>query len=201
MTYVLGTNLPFEASPFPRMPDINVSIEGIEKLLKNLNPHKASGPDQLKPIVLQTLHKELAPTLQLIFQQSLDQGKLPQIWKEANVSPIFNKGDRSDPANYRPISLTCVLEHIIASSLPKHFTNSNILYDLQHGFREKRSCETPLIMLIDELAKNVQTGFQTDLIFLDFSKAFDKVAHEKLLLKLHYYGIRGDVLKWISRAA
>ena len=66
----LGTNLPFEASPFPRMLDINVSIEGIEKLLKNLNPHKASGPDQLKPIVLQTLHKELAPTLQLIFQRS-----------------------------------------------------------------------------------------------------------------------------------
>ena len=83
----------------------------------------------------------------------------------------------------------------IASSLSKHFTNSNILYDLQHSFREKRSCEIPLIMLIDELAKNMQTGFQTDLTLLDFSKAFDKVAHEKLLLKLHYYGIRGDVLK------
>ena len=71
------------------MPDINASIEGIEKLLENLNPHKASGPDQLKPIVLQTLHKDLAPTLEMIFQRSLDQGKLPQIWKEANVSPIF----------------------------------------------------------------------------------------------------------------
>ena len=69
---------------------------------------------------------------------------------------------------------------------------------MQHGFREKRSCEMQLIMLIDELAKNMQMGKQTDLILLDFSKAFDKVAHEKLLLKLHHYGIRGDTLKWIK---
>ena len=98
------------------------------------------GPDQFKPIVLQTLHAELAPILQVIFQKSLDSGKLPYIWKEANVSPIFKTRDKSDPANYRPISLTCVLckvlEHIVA------LANSNILFELQHGFREKRSCET-----------------------------------------------------------
>ena len=69
-----------------------------------------------------------------------------------------------------------------------------VVYEMQHGFREKRSCETQLIMLIDELAKNMHMGKQTDLILLDFSKAFDKVAHEKLLLKLHHYGIRGDTL-------
>ena len=74
--------------------------------------------------------------------------------------------------------------------MAKHFTELDILYDLQHGFREKRSCETQLIMLVDELAKNMQMGKETDLILLDFSKAFDKVAHEKLILKLHQYGIR-----------
>ena len=89
-------------------------------------------------------------------------------------------------------------EHIVASSVAKHFTELDILYDLQHGFREKRSCETQLIMLVDELAKNMQMGKQTDLILLDFSKAFDKVAHEKLILKLHQYGIRGDTLNWIK---
>ena len=82
--------------------------------------------------------------------------------------------------------------------MAKHFTELDILYDLQHGFREKRSCETQLIMLVDELAKNMQMGKQTDLILLDFSKAFDKVAHEKLILKLHQYGIRGDTLNWIK---
>ena len=77
-------------------------------------------------------------------------------------------------------------------------SEQNILFDLQHGFREKRSCETQLIMLVDELAKNMQAKKQTDLILLDFSKAFDKVAHEKLLLKLHFYGIRGNTLNWIK---
>ena len=111
------------------MPQIQISVKGIEKLLKSLNPHKAAGPDQFKPIVLQILHAELAPILQVIFQKSLDSGKLPYIWKEANVSPIFKKGDKSDPANYRPISLTCVLckvlEHIVASNLTKHLANFN----------------------------------------------------------------------------
>ena len=92
-----------------QMPQIQISVKGIAKLLKSLNPHKAAGPDQFKPIVLQTLHAELAPILQVIFQKSLDSGKLSHIWKEANVSPIFKKGDKSDPTNYRPISLTCVL--------------------------------------------------------------------------------------------
>ena len=86
----------------------------------------------------------------------------------------------------------------MASSISRHFTEQNILFDLQHGFREKRSCETQLIMHVDELAKNMQAKKQTDLILLDFSKAFDKVAHEKLLLKLHFYGIRGNTLNWIK---
>ena len=165
------------------MPEIPISVKGIEMLLKFLNPHKAAGPDQLKPIVLQTLHAELAPVLQVIFQKSLDSGKLLHIWKEANVSPIFKKGDKSDPSNYRPISLTCVLckvlEYIVATNLTKCLTNSDILFELQHVFREKRSCEAHLEMLVNEIAKNMQTGKQTNLIHLDFSKAFDKVAHEK----------------------
>ena len=69
------------------------------------------------------IHKELAPIL-VIFQRSIDQAKLPSIWKEANVSPIFQKGDKTEPANYHPISLACVLckvlEHILASNISKH---------------------------------------------------------------------------------
>ena len=133
--------------------------------------------------MLYTIHKELAPIPQVIFQKSINQAQLPNIWKEANVSPILKKGDRTDPANYRPISLTCVickiLDHIVASNISKHFENLKILYDLQHGFRDKQSCETQLIMLIDELSKNMQSRKQTDLILLEFSKAFDKVAHKK----------------------
>ena len=119
------------------MPDISISA-GIDKLLVCLNPLKAAGPDKFKPIVLQTLHKELAPSLQLIFQRSIDTETIPDIWKEANVSPIYKKGEESEPSNYRPISLTCVLckifERSVASSLAKHFTELDIFYEMQHGF-------------------------------------------------------------------
>ena len=98
----------------------------------------------------------------------------------------FKKGNKAHPSSYRPISLTCVLckalEHIFASSLSQHFTELDILYELQHGFRVKRSCETQVIMLIDELSKTMQMDKQTDLILLDFSKSFDKVDHEKLTM-------------------
>ena len=96
------------------------------------------------------------------------------------MSPIFKKKDKSDPANYRSISLTCVLckvlEHIVASNLTKHLAYFNILFELQHGFREKRSCETQLVMLVDEISKSMQMGKQTDLILL---------VSVKRLIKLH----------------
>ena len=92
--------------------------------------------------------------------------------------PVFKKGDKSSAANYRPISLTCilckVLEHILASNIVKHLDAQGIMYDLQHGFREKRSCETQLVMMIEDLARNANARKQTDVILLDFSKAFDK---------------------------
>ncbi len=191
-----------DQSPYSKIHDIEISTNGIDKLLRNLNPHKAYWPDQITPTILKELHSEIAPILKIIFQKSLDSGTLPSIWKRANVAPIYKKGERSNPANYRPISLTCVLcktlEHIVASSMTKHFTNLDILHDMQHGFREKRSCETQLLMLVDDLLKSVYNKKQVDLILLDFSKAFDKVNHEKLLSKLHHYGIRGKTLKWIK---
>ena len=119
----------------------------------------------------------------------------------ANVMPVFKTSDKSLAENYRPISLTCilckVLEHILASNIIRHLDGQGILYDLQHGFREKRSCETQLIMLIEDLARSASLGKQTDIILLDFSKAFDKVNYSKLLWELHQYGIRGQVLNWV----
>ena len=123
-------------------------------------------------------------------------------WCRAYVTPVFKKGDKSQAVNYRPISLTCilskVLEHIMASQIVKHMNEHSLLYDLQHGFREKRSCETQLTMLVEDLARGASRGKQTDLILLDFSKAFDKVNHSKLIWKLHQYGIRSNVLHWVQ---
>ena len=105
----------------PAMEDFSISVAGIIKLLKNLKPGKAAGPDRLKPTLLKELSEEIAPIIQVIFERSLQTGKLPSERCRAQVTPILKKGDKSSSANYRPISLTCilckVLEHIIASHL------------------------------------------------------------------------------------
>ena len=94
--------------------------------------------------------------------------------------------------------LVFFVKHMVVSSITKHLSKLNIFYELQHGFREKRSCESQLLMLGDDLFKSVYKKKQTDLILLDFSKAFDKVSHEKLAFKLHDYDLRGPALKWVK---
>ena len=137
----------------------------------------------------------IAPVIQVIFQRSLDTGRVPKDWSTAFVCPLFQKGDTSLASNYRPISLPCilckVLEHIVTTIVVSHMDKYNLLYDLQHGFLSKRSCETQHVTLIGDLMWNYTAGSQTDIVLLDFSKAFDKVSHQKLLLKFHRYGIRG----------
>ena len=184
-----------------QMPYINVTTPGIVKLLKGLKEHKASGPDQVTPRLLKHICTEIAPILQLFFQATLHQGKIPQDWKTANVVPIYKKGDKHKAENYRPVSLTSIVckmcEHIIASNVMRHLDKHKILTDCQHGFRKKRSCETQLIITTNDLTTVLEEGGQTDVILLDFAKAFDKVPHKRLLHKLHHYGIRGSILEWI----
>lgn len=185
-----------------KMKDINITTNGVTKLLKNLNPKKASGPDNLTPRILNELHLELTPAVTLLFQRSMELGQTPSDWKHAFVCPIYKKGARHNPANYRPISLTCILckllEHIVVSNLMSHLEENNILSEFQHGFRGKRSCETQLIGLIEDLTSTLDCNTQTDMIVLDFSKAFDKVSHPRLLHKLEHYGISGRTHSWIT---
>ena len=188
-------------SPYPAMKRIQVHKDGVLKLLKDLKPHKASGPDGIPTRILILAADQLAPVLTAIFQSSLDVGELPTEWKDALISPIYKKGDRCSAANYRPVSLTCVvckiLEHIIHSSVMKHLDKFDIITDKQHGFRRRRSCETQLIATIEGIASKLRTGKdQVDIILLDFAKAFDKVPHIRLLRKLDFYGIRGGTLSW-----
>ena len=188
------------SSDIPKMAS-KVDWKGVHKLLKNLKPHKATGPDAVPSFILKTAATELAPALTRLFQMSLDSGLVAKDWKEALVVPIFKKGDKHQPANYRPVSLTSItcklLEHIMHSNIMQHFDNHNVLCDNQHGFRKRRSCETQLISTIQELSSSIAKGKQVDVKLLDFAKAFDKVPHERLIHKLDYYGVRGTTLKWI----
>ena len=184
------------------MPEIEISTVGVEKLLKNLNPAKAPGPDGISARVLKELSHEIAPSLAMIFRQSYDTGKIPSGWKVAHVSPVYKKGEHYKPSNYRPISLVSipckVMEHIIVSNTMQHFEDNNILTPNQHGFRASHSCETQLIELTDEITRNLDNSVQTDIIILDFAKAFDKVNHSLLIHKIQSYGITGKSNKWIK---
>jgi hypothetical protein len=146
-------------SPHKSMPDIPVTLNGVEKLLTKLKPNKAPGPDQIKPLILSQLAKSIAPIICKIFQLSLDTGDVPSEWKTANVAPVFKKGNKFQASNYRPISLTCVcsklMEHIVVSAMMNHLEGNNILHDRQHGFRPKRSCETQLVDFGHQLCKHL----------------------------------------------
>ena len=93
------------------------------------------------------------------------------------------------------------MEHIIVSNIMKHVSNNNILSDFQHGFRNKRSCETQLVQFVHDLAINLDSKkhVQTDVLIKDLAKAFDKVPHKRLAHELHHYGVRGNTFKWIER--
>ena len=198
-----NVHLPQEPSTnIPPMSDIIITTEGVAKLLHGLNPNKATGPDDIPARILQLAANELAPALQIIFQKSLDTGKLPLSWSQANIAPIFKKGDRSLAENYRPISLTSIcckiLEHIIFTNIMNHFDCYSVLTDRQHGFRSKHSTESQLIITTQDLAQSLNKKLQVDMIILDFSKAFDTVPHNRLLNKLDRYGIRNKTHTWIS---
>ena len=124
--------------------------------------------------MLKELSSELAPILTLLFKVSLHQQPLPDIWKHANVSPIYKKGDKTNTSNYCPVSLTYIscklLEHIICSSLNQLLKRNNILYPLQHDFREKHSCETQLIEFVHNIVLNMQESIQNDVVVMDFAK-------------------------------
>ena len=179
-----------------------MTASGIQKLLQHLNPRKAVGPDNLSACFLKECAIEIAPILAVSFNKSLSQGIVPEDWRHANVTAIFKKGARQDPANYRPVLLTSMccklLEHCIVSHTLKHLETHNILTDCQHGFRARRSCETQITTLLQELSSSLDKGTQTDMIILDFSKAFDRVPHCHLLKKSYHYGIRGNTHKWIE---
>lgn len=183
------------------MENITVLIVGVCKLLKNLDLTKACGPDEIHSKVLIEIADEITTVIAHLFQQSLNNAKIPKDWSLATICPINKKGHKANPKNYQPVSLTCVickmLEHIVCSNIMKHLKEHSMITNRQHAFIKYHSCETQLCTIIDDWAKELDKGNQTD-IFLDFEKAFDTVPHELLKSKLHQYGITGNILGWIN---
>jgi len=136
----------------------------------------------------------------VVFQASLDQGHLLNIWRTAAVVPIFKKGNRNEPNNYRPVSLTCIcsklLKHIVYPVISKYLKLHHTLCDQQHGFHKRRiKLQNPTV---NEFAECQNQKGQCDVLLLDFSKAFDKISHSLLYHKLSHYGIQGSLLSWLA---
>ena len=194
--------IPGGASKGIFIPDIIITEEAVERKLKALDPCKSPGADNIHPRLLKELSKVLAKPLTLIFNKSLEEGKLPSEWKKANVTAIFKKGDKSQANNYRPVSLTSIvckiLESFIRDSIQDFFENLGLYSKCQHGFRKKKSCTTQLLEVMEDFSKLFDKNENFDVIYLDFKKAFDSVPHHRLVKKLEAYGIANNLLLWIE---
>ena len=174
----------------------------IQDKIDNLRSTTAPGVDGFTPALLKPIKDIISLPLAIIYSRSLEEGVVPEEWKKANVTPVFKKGAKSSAGNYRPISLTCiickVMEAIIRDSIIKHLAENKLITSSQHGFTAHRSCLTNLLEYLETLTRLVDEGHCIDIVYLDFSKAFDKVPHVRLLNVLHAHGIDGLVLNWIA---
>ena len=183
------------------MADMAITEDEVRKEILLLNINKSCGPDDISPLLLIKLVDYVAEPMTKIMRASVDRGVLSQDWKNAFVSPIYKKGARNLPENYRPISLTSILckvmESFIRDAVLEHMTRHDLLTPKQHGFIAGRSTVTQLLVYLDKCADMVARGSVVDSIYLDFQKAFDTVPHRRLMKKLEAYGISGSVLEWI----
>ena len=169
----------------------------IFKLIKNLKNKKSSGFDEISAKFLKLCAPYVSTPLANIFNASISKGVYPDLLKTARVTPIYKKGVKSDPGNYRPISVLSqvnkVFEKILHKRLYKYLSKFKILYEYQFGFREGHSTTQALVEITDRLKKAIDEKMLTCGIFIDLTKAFDTVDHAILLDKMYNYGIRGNV--------
>ena len=174
----------------------------VKEKIKSLKENSAAGPDGISPKLLKSAAEELVKPLTIIFRESMRTSEIPEDWRKAKVTPIYKKGPKGEPGNYRPVSLTSIpcrmLESIIKDKLMGYLANNNLLSESQHGFLKGRSCATNLITFMDKLTKVVDSGKPADVFYLDFAKAFDKVPHQRLLKKMASKGIDGGIFRWIK---
>ena len=174
--------------------------EDIISAIAKIPSDSASGLDGIPVILLKNCAEELAYPIKQIWSESFHLGIVPQFFKDTCITPLFKKGARA--VNYRPVALTSLVikiyERILRNVMVEFIEENQILCDNQHGFRSGRSCLTQLLSHVDDIVQGLASGVDTDAIYLDFAKAFDKVDHRLLLLKMNKLGFHERVTKWVE---
>ena len=164
--------------------------------------HISPGPDTLHPRVIKEISTEICKPLKILFQASIDNKKLPTQWKHAQVTAIFKKGSKTKAQNYRPVSLTSIicklLESIVRDEIIDHMKTNKLFSPKQFGFIGGRSTTLQLLHVLNIWTEILDQGGELDVIYCDFMKAFDKVPHRRLAHKVNKYGIKNNVLGWIT---
>ena len=175
------------------MSDLVFSVEDVCQLLNGLDGGSSMGPDVLHILLLKSCSHCLAYPLHRIFVAFLQSGCLPQLWKDSEIFPIFKKGTRYNPLNYRPISLTSIccktMERLVVEGLTDYLEANGLISSNQFAFRSGHSVEDQLLLNYNCITDWVDRFSAVDLILFDFAKAFDRVVHAVLLRKLHLLGV------------
>ena len=190
---------PFLGNPLDKF---EITFEMVLKKLQELKPDKSPGPDGWHPIYLKNVADLISLPLSIVFQKSLNEGILPSDWLKACVTAIYKKGQKDLPDNYRPVSITSIIcklmESIVRDKIVEHMTYNNLFSKKQHGFVPKKNCMTNLLICIEMWTQLLEDGEAVDVIYTDFSKAFDSVPHLRLLQKMTGLGITGSTLAWVE---
>ena len=177
----------FNGSEGEKLGQLVVTPEVVASKINKIKENKSPGVDGISPKILKEIVEQISMPLAHVFNMSLQEGIVPLEWKEANIIPLFKKGSRNKSVNYRPVSLTSVicklLETIIRDHMMDFLLKHRLINHSQHGFLKARSCLTNLLCFFEEITKWVDEGSPVDIIYLDFQKAFDKVPHQRLILK------------------
>ncbi|CAM5162260.1 unnamed protein product [Natator depressus] len=180
--------------------EAKIGKEQVKNYLDKLDVFKSPGPDEMHPRILKELTEEISEPLTIIFEKSWKTEEIPEDWKRANIVPIYKKGNKDNPGNYRPVSLSSVLgkimEQIIKQSICKHLEDSKVISNNQHGFAKNKLCQINLAFF-DRVISLVDGGEAVDAVYLDFSKAFDTVSHDLLINKLGKCNLDGATIRWV----
>ena len=193
---------PFFRKTCKTISKINFNGDDIICIIKSLDSKKAHGVDNISIRMIKLCGNSIIYPLTLIFEDCIAKGIFPDLWKLANVIPAYKKESKNIVKNYRPISLlpifAKIFERLLYNSLFFHFYENELFTECQSGFLPGDSCVSQLLSIVHEIQSSFDSSLEVGAVFLDISKAFDKVWHPGLLFKLKSYGIEGKLLNLLE---